>query len=301
MNKSPKILFFGCQSMGLNCLKYLLSEGNNIVGVVTSESIADKKFGYPLVSNYAKKIKLPLYTPRNPKANTFIKKIQRLNPDLILSVYYRKILPQDILSIPKLGCVNIHPSYLPKYRGCAPTLWAILNNEYKHGITLHYMVKRADMGDIIVQRRVYITRKDTGYSLHNKTMRIGFSLFKRYIDDIIKGTAPRKPQKHIIATYFGQWKERYRLIDWNQSALSIWNKIRALTKPYSGAKTYLHGKPVIIWKSRITKKQYSSFPPGQIIDITTNKKPIIVTKDKSLVLEDFEAKNNILKIGDIIR
>jgi methionyl-tRNA formyltransferase len=177
----------------------------------------------------------------------WIAHLRALEPTLIFSFYYRNMICQEILDLPPLGAFNLHGSLLPKYRGRAPINWAVLKGEQETGVTLHYMVKRADAGDIVDQQAVSIGPKETALDVFHKVTAAARVVLERQIDALNRGAAPRHRQVETEMSYFGGRKPEDGRIDWTQSASAIFNLIRAVTHPYPGAFTTARGRRLFIW------------------------------------------------------
>jgi len=194
-----RVLAFAYHNIGYECLKALIQSNEEIVGVVTHEDDQDEEIWFQSVAELARTNGLSVFTPDNPNTAQFINLLRGLNPELILSFYYRKLLSKEILSIPRLGGLNLHGSLLPKYRGRAPVNWVLVNGEKETGVTLHYMVERADAGDIVAQRTVPIDLDDTALSLYGKLTNAAVELLKETYPLLNEGKAPRIPQDPRLA------------------------------------------------------------------------------------------------------
>jgi methionyl-tRNA formyltransferase len=190
-------------------------------------------------------------------------RIREWNPDLLFSFYYRNMIKEDILKVPRLGAFNMHGSLLPRYRGRAPVNWAVLNGERETGATLHVMVKRPDAGDIVDQEAVPIRQDDTALSVFGKVTAAARRILDRRINALLAGTAPRRPQDESGASYFGGRRPEDGRIRWSRTAASIYDLIRAVTHPYPGAFTAVDGKQLLIWWARPLAGGGSI--PGQVI------------------------------------
>ena len=245
------ILFMGTPDFAKESLEALYNVGHNIVGVVTNP---DKpkgrgmKMAFSPVKEFAIEKGLDLYQPLKIRNNTdFIYEIKKLNPDVICVVAYGKILPKEILEIPKLGCINVHGSLLPKYRGAAPIQWAVLNGDKVTGITTMYMEEGMDDGDMILKQEVEIGDNETTGELWNRLSKIGAKLLLETIDKIEKGIAPRvkQPQEYTLAPML---EKQMAKIDWeNKNAYEIKNLVRGLN-PIMGAYTFLNDQKIKFWK-----------------------------------------------------
>ena len=159
--KKPSILFFGYSEVGFTCLDLLISRGDNVIGLITHEDNPDEKIWFKTPAIAARENGIPVHTPDSVNTPDWISRIADMKPDLILSVYYRHMIGQEILDLPALGAFNMHGSLLPKFRGRAPINWAILHGETHIGMTLHRMVKRPDAGAMLDHEGVDITDRDT--------------------------------------------------------------------------------------------------------------------------------------------
>jgi methionyl-tRNA formyltransferase len=238
------------------------------------------------VKALALKSGLPVLQPLRARDPEFILELQKFAPDLIAVAAFGQILPQAILNVPKYGCLNVHTSLLPKYRGAAPIQWAILNDESETGITLMQMDAGLDTGAIVSQEKTPITDADTGQTLHDRLAKMGGALLVRTIPDFISGKLPPHPQPPAGATYAAKIKKQDGRIDWRQPARAIWNRIRAFT-PWPGTFTWWNSPagPQLLkigettpWERRrpggIVPEPESMIPPGEIL--TADKEGIIV-------------------------
>lgn len=291
--KDKRIIVFGCQQIAVDCINNIIKAGGQIVALVTYELPLDKVYGYASVYEIAKKYKIPIYEP-DKIDKKFIKQIEEINPDLILSVYYRKIFPKALIKIPKLGCVNIHPSLLPYYRGPIPTFWALLNGESKCGVTVHYIDEGIDTGPIIEQKEIIIKDSYSGFDLNNKAMKVGHKLLMKNINNILYNRAKTKKQKRNIGSYYGKFNNNLRFINWYKSSKDIYNQVRLLTKPYMGCLTGVLNKDLIIWKIKMVKNNTHPIvaSPGKILKLYKNGSFLVSTTDGSLRVTDYEIIKN---------
>ena len=281
-----KIVLFGCQQIAVDFIEFLSSQDVELSLVITYELPLDKTYGYSSVSETCAKLGIDYEKPSRVTDRIF-QKIVEIKPDMIFSVYYRKILPTKILNIPQLGCINIHPSILPYYRGPVPTAWAILNGEKEFGITIHQMDKEIDTGVIFVQKKYKINDDETGFELYNRGMKLGAKLLEENFYNLLNGSIQPKPQKGI-GSYYGKRKGISR-IDWQQNTETIRNLIRVHARPYNPAETKILNRYVIINKaSRTSLPSYKCQGPGVIVGITPDKKIIVSCADGLLRLDEYE-------------
>ena len=241
----------GTPDFALESLKALYEAKYDIIGVVTN---IDKPKGRGMkmvaspVKEYAIEKNLQVYQPIKVRNNPeFLEEVKKLNPDLICVVAYGKILPQELLDIPKYGCVNVHGSLLPEYRGAAPIQWAVLNGDKKTGVTTMFMNAGMDTGDMILKEEVEIGEDETTGELWDRLKMIGANLLIKTVKEIENGTATRtkQPEEGTMAPMLS--KEMAK-IDWkNKTANDIKNLVRGLN-PIMGAYTFLDGKKIKFWK-----------------------------------------------------
>lgn len=285
MQNKIKVVIFGCQQIAVDFIEHLSSlEDIEISLIATYELPLDATYGYESVVKRAKEKGL-LVTTRGPRS--MINKIKEIEPDIIFSVYYRKILCKEILSIPRIGCINIHPSKLPYYRGPVPTAWAIKKGEKRFGITIHDMDEGIDTGDILVQEEYDIFDEETGHELYTRGMKLGAELLRKNFYKLVNQALPRIKQEGT-GSYFGKLKGKH-VIDWQQGAEEIKNIIRIHAKPYNSAETLLFNRYVLINKvSIIRNDKYILQGVGKIIDILDGDKLVVTCADGCLMLEDYE-------------
>lgn len=299
----------GTPDFARDSLKAIHKKGYEILSVIT---VPDKqkgrgmKFVYSEVKEYALSNNLQLLQPDKLKENTeIIKKIKDMNPDVICVVAYGKILPKEILEIPKYGCINVHPSLLPKYRGSAPIQWAILNGDKKTGVTTMYLNEEMDTGDIILQEEVEIEENETSGELWNRLSKIGANLLVKTLEQIQNGTAPRKKQGDNFSIAPMLNKEMAK-IDWkNKTAKEIKNLVRGLN-PIMGAYSILNGKKIKFWKvdtisidefiekyQEFKKYEYRflEIEAGTILYIDKKVGIYIMTKEGILLILEMQGEN----------
>ena len=244
-----RILIFGYHNICHVCLEELLRLNEKVIGVVTHRDDPDENIWFKSVHDLAVRNKIPVFFPSDVKDSSFYETVKKLDPEIIFSFYYRYIIPENILKIPRYGSINLHGSLLPKYRGRCPVNWVLVNGEKVTGVTLHYMEKSPDTGDIISQKEVPISDDDDAFTLFNKITEAAHILFRETWPLIKSGKSGRIPQDTTKATYFSGRKPEDGLISWKKNSADIHNLIRAVTHPYPGAFTFCNGKKLFIWKS----------------------------------------------------
>jgi len=278
----PKLLFFGFSMTGAAVLEELIKMGANIIGVYTYED-NPKENWFPSVKLLAQKNNIPTFTPEKLTSED-IQNIKNLAPDIILSVYYRSLISDEILKVAPFGAFNMHGSLLPKYRGRAPINWVLVKGEKETGATLHYMVAKADAGDIVGQKVVPIDNGDTALTLTKKVTVAACEIIKEVYPLIeTKNLKPRK-QDMSVSTYFGRRTPADGLINWHDNAQTIYNLIRAVTKPFPGAFFEENGKKIIIWRAKVLPAKTQA-----AAGTTVSKTPYIITAaDKDLEILEYE-------------
>ena len=306
-----KIVFMGTPDFARDSLEAIYNAGHDILAVVTN---VDKPKGRGMkmiatpVKEFAIEKSLPVFQPEKVKKNEeFINEIKSLNPDIICVVAYGKILPKEILDIPKLGCINVHGSLLPKYRGAAPIQWAVLNGDKKTGITTMYMDIGMDTGDMILKQEVEIGENETTGELWDRLSKIGGELLVETLKQIENGTAPREKQGEDFSVAPMLNKEMAK-IDWeNKTAQEIKNLVRGLN-PIMGAYTFLNDSKIKFWKVDIAKNigydedNIQIFKNGTVLVSDQRDGLFIKTKKGILSVLEIQGENaKRMSINDFLR
>lgn len=270
--KKIRIVFMGTATFSQAVLEKLIENNFNIVGVVSQP---DRKVGrkkeikMPEVKEVALKHDIPVFQPSNIKED--YQAIIDMKPDMIITAAYGQIVPQAVLDIPRLGCINVHASLLPKYRGGAPVHYAIINGDQKTGVTIMYMVKKMDAGNIIKQRELEIKDTDTTGILYDKLSILGAQLLVDTLPSIIDGTNESIVQDDSLVTYSPTISRDDEKIDFNKSVKDVYNKVRGLN-PWPGAYTTYQGNVVKIHAGQIhdcpnASSHHAHQVPGTIVKI----------------------------------
>ncbi len=246
-----KILFMGTPEISAICLGQLISDGHNVCAVVTRED-KPRGRGNVMTPTPTKVLALshgiPVYEPKTLRDEAFDELLRKIDPELIVVVAYGKILPSSVLDYSKYGCINLHVSLLPKYRGAAPMQRAIMEGETETGVTVMYMNEGLDTGDIIAVEKFPISPTDNFETIHDRSAEVGGALLSRTIREIENGTATRVPQDESRATYAAKIEKSDCKIDFSISAEKLDCMIRGVT-PIPGAFAYLNGKMLKIFKA----------------------------------------------------
>lgn len=249
-----RAVVFAYHDVGVRCLKALLSAKIEVPLVVTVRDDPQENRWYASVAETAAEYDLPVATPHDANGADFVERIAQLDPDFIFSFYYRSMLGAPILHTARRGALNMHGSLLPKYRGRAPVNWAILNGELQTGATLHYMVARADAGDIVDQLAVPILQDDDAREVFGKVTAAAEIVLARSLPALVAGNAPRRAQPIEPGQYFGRRRPEDGRIDWSQPAGRIHDLVRAVAPPFPGAFTEVDGRQWWIHRTRMEPK-----------------------------------------------
>ncbi len=288
-----KTVVFAYHNMGLAGLDVLFNYGFDIAAVFTHEDDPDENCWFGSVKKWAELKNIAVYTTEKVNSPDWIAKIAAINPDVIFSFYYRKMIGREILDLPKIGAFNLHGSFLPAYRGRCPINWVIINGEAQSGVTLHYMIDKPDAGDIVGQKAVAIDLSDTAKTLYDKLCGAAKDLLDELLPLIMKGLIPRRKQDLKAGSYYGGRRPGDGRIDWNKSADEIYNLIRAVTEPYPGAFALLdNDEKIIIWWAQPAVSEEAVIPGKLVI---TNKEVLVQTGKNAIKLRDVEIKGKCLK------
>jgi methionyl-tRNA formyltransferase len=283
--KDLKVIFMGTPVFCVPILEELIKE-TNVVAVVTQP---DKEVGrkheisFSPIKKVAIKNNIKVLQPVKIKEE--YEDVTSLNPDIIITCAYGQIVPLAILNCPKYGCINVHASLLPKLRGGAPIHKAIINGYDKTGITIMYMDKGMDTGDMIEKAEVKIEDNDTAESLHDKLSAISVPLLMKTLPSIINGTNKREKQNDADATYAYNVSREEEHVSFNKSSKDVYNQIRGLNS-WPGAYAVLDDKNIKLWSSSITNNKYDK-TPGTIINLDKNGL-CVATKDGSVLIKELQ-------------
>ncbi|MBS0364746.1 MAG: formyltransferase [Proteobacteria bacterium] len=247
----PRAVVFAYHDVGARCLKALLSGGVDVPLVVTVPDDPAETRWYASVADTARDYGLPCIAPAGTGGAELPQRLRELQPDFVFSFYYRSLLPEELLRVARRGALNMHGSLLPRYRGRAPVNWAILRGERECGVTLHYMVARADAGDIVDQQSVPILQDDDAREVFAKVTVAAETVMARALPGLIAGTAARLPQPLLPGEYFGRRTAQDGLIDWNWPAQRIHDLVRAVAPPFPGAFAQVGGERWDIHRTRV--------------------------------------------------
>jgi len=276
---SLRIIFMGTAELACASLQALLDTPDfKILAAVTQPDRPagrDMKLQPSPVKKVALSANLPVLQPGRACNPEFLEELRKLAPDLIVVAAYGQILPVPLLELPRFGCINVHTSLLPKYRGAAPIQWALMNGDTETGVTIMKIAPALDSGDILSQQTTPITDDDNAETLHDRLAAIGAGLLIPTIRDFVSGKITPRPQDESQATHVKKITKEDGRIDWTQPARVLWNRARAFT-PWPGAFTFLPAdpKPLLlkIWQAQVEENRHDT--PGKIL--TADKSGIVV-------------------------
>lgn len=260
----------GTPEFAVPSLDMLIKEGYQVAGVVTQPDRPKgrgKKLMAPPVKEFAQKHGIEVIQPVKVRTGDFAQQLRQLKPDLLITAAYGRILPKEVLEIPLLGCINVHASLLPKYRGAAPIQWAIINGEKTTGITTMYTDEGMDTGDMLLKREVDITEGMNCQELHDILSMMGAQVLKETLEKLKAGTLERQPQPHEEATYAPMIEKSIGLIDWKKSSREIYNLVRGID-PWPGAYTFYGSERMRVWNTVVESGNAHGAAPGEIIEVS---------------------------------
>ena len=255
-----KCVVLAYHNVGRAGIEALIRNGFEISAIFTHRDNPGENIWFGSVAELAGELGIPVFAPEDINHPVWVGRIRAMAPDFIFSFYFRDMVKGDILSIPRLGALNLHGSLLPKYRGRVPINWAIINGETETGVTLHYMTAKPDAGDIVDQEKFAIGDNDTARTLFDKAVTAAGILLDRTLPLLKSGKAPRTPQDEAEATYFGGRKPADGQIDWTKSAKEVRNLIRAVTRPYPGAFSFIGDRKCFFWSVDVVEASRKAAP-----------------------------------------
>ena len=285
-----RILFMGTPDFAVASLKRLVEDGHEICGVFTQPDKPKNrghKLAFSPVKEYAITQNLDVYQPLKMRDGEAYRIVESLQPELIVVAAYGKILPEEILNFPRLGSINVHSSLLPKYRGAAPINWAILDGEEETGVSIMYMAKELDAGDVIQQKTTPISDKEDSLQLTIRLAELGAEALSEAVVALGNGTASRTPQEHEKHTYASMLSKEMSPIDWTRSARAIDCQVRGLI-PWPCATAELSGTRFKVY--RTAPGVETSQKPGTILSAGKRGIEVACGDGKSLIITELQAE-----------
>lgn len=298
-----RIVFMGTPDFAEASLKKLIEENFDVVGVFTQP---DKPKGrgmelsFSPVKELALANALPVFQPTKMRDGTALEQIKALEPDILVVVAYGRILPDEILAVPKYGAINVHGSLLPKYRGAAPIQWAVLNGDRVTGVSTMYLASEMDTGDVIYTAETEIGEFETSGELFDRLMVMGADLLVKTLRDIENGTAPRTPQDNSKASYASQLDKSFSPIDWNKSPRSVVKWIYGL-QPWPVATMEIDGQSYRVFAAEYTGNRTDK-KPGQIVSAGKEGIEVACADGETLMITQIQAPGKKrMKAADFLR
>ncbi len=294
----------GTPDFAVPSLEMLINEGYDVAAAVTQPDKPKgrgNRMSAPPVKEFALKHGIEVLQPEKIKTQDFIEQIRALKPDLLITAAYGKILSKDLLDVPVLGCINVHGSLLPAYRGAAPINWAVINGESKTGITIMFTDVGLDTGDMLLRKELAIGPDMNVGELHDKMAVLGAEVLKETLLELKKGTLERIPQEDAASTYAPMMSKELGLIDWNKTAREIHNLVRG-TDPWPGAYTFIEGSRMRVWKtSLVPQASDSSRPNGEILKVD-DEGILVKCSDENLLIREVQFDSSKrMSVRDYIR
>ena len=289
----------GSPDFAVPSLRSLQSAGHDIVAVFTQPDKPKgrgKELAPTAVKKAALELGLQVYTPQSIKTEDSLTMLKEFSPEVIVVVAYGKILPKAILELPPKGCINVHASLLPKYRGAAPIHRAVINGDQLTGVTTMYMDVGLDTGDMIYKTEIPISFEDTVGLVHDKLAQAGAQLIIKTLEDLEKGVAPRVKQADAEATYAAILTKEDEIIKWSQTAQAVYNHIRGMN-PFPGTFTKLQGEILKTWNVQLENYEHQA-KPGTVIKVDSKKGILVACGKNAVWLTEIQPKSGKRMSGD---
>ena len=308
-----KVIFMGTPDFSVGTLEALLEAGHEVVLAVTQPDKPKgrgKEMQFPPVKETALRHGIEVYQPRRIREKECIEKLAAYQADIMVVIAFGQILPKEILEMTPYGCVNVHASLLPKYRGAAPIQWAVINGEKESGVTTMQMDEGLDTGDMLLKTTIVLDEKETGGSLHDKLSDAGAKLCVETLKRLEEGSIQPEKQGESPTEYARMLNKAMGAIDWNQDAVSIERLIRGLN-PWPSAYTTYMDKKMKVWKTKVLDEK-SSKEPGTILKVDQDGIRV-ATKDNVILISEIQMPNkkrmevkefikgNTLEVGSVLQ
>ncbi|EGK13269.1 methionyl-tRNA formyltransferase [Kroppenstedtia eburnea] len=289
MASEVRMVFMGTPDFAVPSLQTLVREGYRVAGVVTQPDRPrgrKRELTPPPVKVAAMELGLPVFQPERLRNPENVRRLLEWKPDLIVTAAYGQILPREILETPRYGCINVHASLLPKYRGGAPIHHALIRGEKETGVTIMYMVEALDAGDMLAHRSIPIEEADDVGTLHDKLARVGAQLLRETVPALLEGRVQPVPQDDSQATYAPNIRREDERIDWSRSAWELVNQIRGL-RPWPVAFTLWKGKPLKIWRAEPVPGREAA-APGTVLSQTEEGVIVAAGEGGALCIQELQ-------------
>lgn len=295
-----RVVFMGSPDFALPCLDKLLQSPYQVTAVVTQPDRPKgrgKKLTFTPVKEKALEKGIPVLQPEKINNPEFIEKLKTMAPDVFVVVAFGQILKQELLNLPALGCINVHASLLPKYRGAAPIHWAIINGEKETGVTTMFMDQGMDTGDMILKKRIPIGEEDTTGLIHDKLAEAGGELLIETLELLLNKKVPRETQDHELATYAPILTREHELIDWTKTDREVHNLVRGMN-PWPGAYTTFENKIVKIWEAKVIEDVSEEAKPGTVLSVVNGEGICVKCGQGALLVSLLQPQGKQAMAGD---
>ena len=296
--KRARWAVFAYHTIGVRALEALVACGQDVAVVVTHADDPGEGEWFESVADVARIHRIPCLTPSSPNRPEVVETLHALAPDLILSVWYRRLLGPELLALPRVAALNLHGSLLPAYRGRAPLNWVLVNGEARTGVTLHHMTVAADAGDIVAQRPINIEPDDTAFTLYERMMKVGVELLLETYPSVLDSTAPRVSQDHARATTVPRRRPEDGRVEWAWPATRIFNMIRAVAHPYPGAFVGDGPARLRLWAASIWEGSSRSAAPGTLLEIVPSRGVTVATGEGVLLIARVQSADGVPEPAD---
>ncbi len=315
-----RIAFVGAVEEGRECLQEIINYGGNVVGIFTfTEEIALKTSGAVDFEEISIEHNIPLFRVKSTNNPAAVAQMRELKPDIIFVIGWTRLVSAEILEIPRFGCIGMHASLLPRFRGRAPVNWVIIHNEKETGNTAMQLNEGVDTGKMVAQKGFPISMADTCQTVYHKVARAGREMIVEILDAVNAGNLPSIQQNDAEATEMPKRRPEDGIVDWQKGALDLFNFVRALTHPYPGAFSYLRGRKLFIWEARIAHyphlkshiSNWENIVPGTVLGVsdgivvmTGNMELLTLHRlsfdeEEELAWRDF-VKTYKIQVGDVL-
>lgn len=304
------VVLCGYHNMGCAALRVLQELDVMVPAVFTHRDDPGENTWFRSLAELARQYEIPVYFPDNINDRQWVDLLRDINPDVLLSCYFRQMIREEVLEIPRLAAVNLHGSLLPGYRGRCPVNWQLVHGEKKSGVTLHHMVIQADAGDIVGQKAVDVEDTDTALDLFAKLEGAAVEVLREYIPGLLDGSAPRTVQDHSKATYFGGRKPSDGKIDWSWDARRICNLVRAVAWPYPGAFFEKDGEIFMVWDAEPAGHEDARESAAGRVQVIDNRGAVVAAGHGAVRLKCISEKDatpeqpldmrNVMAAGDVL-
>ncbi|WP_027363629.1 methionyl-tRNA formyltransferase [Desulfotruncus alcoholivorax] len=299
-----KVVFMGTPDFAVPTLKEIINAGHEVAAVVTQPDRPGgrgKKIKMAPVKLAAGELGLQVFQPDKVRDPGFVQELRRLNPELIVVAAFGRILPGEILNLPRYGCINVHASLLPAYRGAAPIHRAVINGERETGVTIMLMDAGLDTGDMLLQEKITIGPEDTVGVVHDRLAVLGGRLLVKAMELIQTGRAKPVPQDDSKSSYAAMLKREDEIICWAEDAVVIKNRVRGLN-PWPGARTELEGKVLKIWRVSLAGDAPVQGKPGQVLEASAGRGILVRAGNAVLSLDELQLQGRkSMRAADFLR